>query len=111
MVHALRHFASAVFIACWTTTCAASKLPLNPPGDFDYIIVGGGTAGLVVASRLTEDPQIRVAVIEAGEDGRSNPNITDFRNHAKPYGTQIDWAPLTVPQRFANGRQYQQIQG
>ena len=37
----------------------------------DYVIIGGGTAGLVLASRLTEDPTIRVIVLEAGEN-RSN---------------------------------------
>jgi choline dehydrogenase-like flavoprotein len=34
---------------------------------FDYVIIGGGTAGLTLAARLTEDSHIEVAVLEAGE--------------------------------------------
>jgi choline dehydrogenase len=34
---------------------------------FDYVIIGGGTAGLTLAARLTEDPEIQVVVLEAGE--------------------------------------------
>ena len=43
---------------------------------FDYLIAGGGTAGLVLANRLTEIPTVSVGVIEAGEDLTSDPNIT-----------------------------------
>ena len=35
-------------------------------GEFDYVVAGGGTAGCVVAARLTEDPGVTVCLIEAG---------------------------------------------
>jgi choline dehydrogenase-like flavoprotein len=42
--------------------------------DFDYVVIGGGTSGLVVATRLVEDPAIRVCVLEAGEDVTTKPD-------------------------------------
>ncbi|KAF2258401.1 glucose oxidase [Lojkania enalia] len=45
-------------------------------GDtFDYVIAGGGTAGLVIANRLSERSDITVAVIEAGDDVRQDPGV------------------------------------
>lgn len=35
---------------------------------FDYIVIGGGTSGLVVAARLTENPNVKVGVLEAGKN-------------------------------------------
>lgn len=45
------------------------------PNTFEYLIVGGGTAGLVLAARLTEDPNTTVGVIEAGEDWTTHPDF------------------------------------
>lgn len=42
---------------------------------FDYVIAGGGTAGLTLAARLSEDPSITVAVLEAGEANLDDPKI------------------------------------
>ncbi|KAJ7860375.1 GMC oxidoreductase [Mycena olivaceomarginata] len=73
--------------------------------SFDYVVVGGGTAGLVVAARLVEDPTIRVCVLEAGEDITNNANakIPGFgmKNIGQP---EIDWGFLGTPQPNAKDR-------
>jgi hypothetical protein len=49
----------------------------------DYIIVGAGTAGLLLAVVLTENPNISVLVLEAGGDARNTPNVTDPERRGK----------------------------
>ena len=72
--------------------------------SFDYVIVGAGSAGCVLANRLTEDPRTRVLLIEAG------PRDTDFWIHVPlGYGklfarTDINWAYQSEPEAALNGR-------
>ncbi|KAL9619876.1 MAG: hypothetical protein Q9160_005523 [Pyrenula sp. 1 TL-2023] len=74
---------------------------------FDYVIVGGGTAGLTVASRLAEDPSISVAVVEAGgfyelDNGNLSvvPGYASYFTGTSPSNFQplVDWGFLTTPQ-------------
>lgn len=64
---------------------------------FDYVIVGAGSAGSVLAARLTEDPDVRVALIEAGGPD-SDPAVRIPSASLALLGTELDWGYRTVPQ-------------
>ncbi|KAJ7175007.1 hypothetical protein C8R43DRAFT_1084725 [Mycena crocata] len=58
---------------------------------YDYVVIGGGLAGLTVAGRLTEDPSISVLVVEAGADDRDNPQVYDIYQFGAALGGPLDW--------------------
>lgn len=68
--------------------------------DFDYVVCGGGTAGLVVAARLTENPDVTVGVIEAGKNKLDDPLVDIPTAFPMQFSNpEYDWAYKTTPQK------------
>ncbi len=59
--------------------------------DFDYIVIGGGSAGAAVAARLSEDPAVEVALVEAGPDDRGNDAILRLDRWMELLESGYDW--------------------
>ncbi|KAF8313116.1 alcohol oxidase [Clavulina sp. PMI_390] len=78
---------------------------VNKYHGFDYVVIGGGTAGLVLAARLSEDPSVTVGVLEAGSYHADDPlvDIPGFVGRALG-NPNYDWAYFTAPQKHVNSR-------
>ncbi len=70
--------------------------------QFDYVVVGGGSAGCVIAARLSEDPQNRVLLLEAGAAG-GPANMAVPPAWPSLIGSEVDWGYATVQQPAAGG--------
>jgi choline dehydrogenase-like flavoprotein len=71
--------------------------------SYDYVIVGAGSAGCVLAARLSEDPDVRVCVIEAGGPD-AEPEIYVPVTFARLFKTSFDWDYDTDPEPGLDGR-------
>ena len=70
---------------------------------YDYVIVGAGSAGCVLANRLTEDPDVSVLLLEAGPPD-VNDNIHVPLGYLKLARTEVDWDYDSAPEPFCGGR-------
>ncbi|XP_064627624.1 glucose dehydrogenase [FAD, quinone]-like [Lineus longissimus] len=95
IVHAL-----VAGIAYWWTRPISLPLREQPEKEYDYIIVGGGGAGCVLARRLTEDSNNKVLLLEAGNDGTHKSLEVPFDGMLQLH-TEHDWQYKTTKQTRA----------
>ena len=70
--------------------------------QFDYVIAGGGTAGCVVAARLSEDPDVTVCLLEAGPSDVNDQRVALLRNWPNLLGSDLDYDYRIEPQPRGN---------
>ena len=79
-------------------------LPMTAPSreEFEYLVVGGGTAGCIMAARLSENPDVTVALLEWGPDDRDEARARSIRRWAEMLEGEYDLDYRSVPQARGN---------
>ena len=90
-------------VAAVRAQTSSKRRPASDRELYDYIIVGAGSAGCVLASRLSEDPSVRVLLLEAGGKDRSL-KIKIPAAFPEQFHTKLDWDFATEPEPHVDGR-------
>jgi choline dehydrogenase-like flavoprotein len=72
--------------------------------EFDYLVIGGGTAGCIVAARLAQDPAVSVGLVEWGPSDEHEPRARSIRRWAEMLEGEYDLDYRSVPQERGNSR-------
>lgn len=82
-----------------------------PDQSFDYIVVGAGSAGCVIASRLSEDRSITVLLVEAGPEDKSWTIDMPLAVESLLSGSEFNWQYVSDPEKYLSGRQVDHPRG
>lgn len=120
LVAALLSFFGDAVLASPYSTPAQPAPSHNSSRVFDYVIVGAGPGGLIMANRLTEQPNVTVAVIEAGTWAETVVgNLTEVPGYDFTFAvkspnatlTGVDWGFVTTPQQAIGGQVFRYPRG
>ena len=76
---------------------------MSRTNTYDYLVLGGGTAGAVIAARLAEEPEASVCLVEAGPSDANDWRILELWNWVNLLGTELDYDYVIEPQSRGNG--------
>ncbi len=98
-----RAFLKGTLAAGTMAALDARSIVGQEPEAFDFVVIGAGSSGCVIANRLSADPQVRVLLLEAGGPD-SDPRIPVIGQWTSLTGTAVDWSYETAPEPGLGGR-------